>query len=152
MAARAIGPQKFAMRVLVAMTGRAIQGALLGRSKRSAEKLRHVGKHLPCHSGMTSRSNRDMRSYSLQRSVIHSDRTLAAFVLAMATATILNGGVEDGRLLCKVCRRTGVALDAGRGFDPARRRVAAFAFAVKKSVCRRKRAWLESGTPAGDGG
>lgn len=134
MAARTIGPQKFAMRVLVAVTARAIQGALLGRSRRGSEEIRQVGTHLSCHPGMTSRSSRDMRSYSLQRSVIHFDRTLAAFVLAMATATILNGGVEGRRLLCKVGRRTGVALDACRSFDPARRRVAAFAFAVEKSV------------------
>ncbi|MBA7475410.1 hypothetical protein ES707_10780 [subsurface metagenome] len=135
MAARTIGPKKFAMRILVAMTGRAIQGALLRRSKRGAEELGHVSKHLPCHPGMTSPSNRDMRSYSLQRSVIHFDRTLAAFVLAMATATILNGGVEDGRLLCKVCRRTGMALDTCRCFDPTRGRVAAFAFAIQEGVC-----------------
>lgn len=152
MASRALRPEKFAMRVLIAMTARAIQGTLLGLSKRNSQEVGHVCKHLSRHPGMTSRPNGDMRPYSLERSVIHPGGPLATLVLAMAAAAVLNGGVEGGRLLCKVCRRTGVAFDACRCFDPASRRVAAFAFAVQKGVSGRKSAGLESCAPTGDCG
>ena len=83
---------------------------------------------------MTRANRRQMGADAQQRGVIHLGRTVASLVLNVATAAILKGGMERGRLLVEIGSGGGVAANASGRFDATYRRVACVAPVTQKSM------------------